>query len=113
MKVISIVGAFIGSVVLILLLTWAIQGNDFFMYQYFGPRYEQTRREIFEQSKAYNQGMQQELSNMQFEYYKASPEHKQALASIILHRAADFDETRLTPDLRAFITQLKRERTQP
>jgi len=102
--------AIVLCVILFFGLIWGIQGNDFFMYKVFAPKYEQTRREVFEQSKAYNQGVIQELQNMQFEYIKASPEHKQALASIILHRAADYDENRLPADLYSFIQQLKRER---
>lgn len=108
----------IGTVVLVLLcivallgLTWVIQGNDFFLYKTFAPKYEDVRRETFEHSKAYNQGMIQELQNMQFEYVKASDEHKDALASVILHRAADYDENKLPADLRQFIQGLRRERT--
>lgn len=101
----------IGVLVLTLLLglTWIFQGNDFFMYKFFGLKYENTRREIFEQSKSYNQGVIQELQNMQFEYIKADEAHKNALASIILHRSADYDVDRLPADLRAFINELKRE----
>jgi len=101
----------IGVLVLTLLLglIWIFQGNDFFMYKFFGLKYENTRREIFEQSKAYNQGVIQELQNMQFEYVKADEAHKNALASIILHRSADYDVDRLPADLRAFINELKRE----
>jgi hypothetical protein len=101
----------IGVVLTLLGLTWAIQGNGFFMYKVFAPKYEQVRRETFEQSKAYNQGMVQELQNMQFEYVKADKEHQAALASVILHRAADYDESKLPADLRAFIADLKRQRT--
>lgn len=94
--------------------TWLIQGNDFFLYKTFAPKYESVRRQTFEQSKAFNQGMIQELQNMQFEYAKADPEHKAALADIILHRAADFDtdQPQVPADLRSFIAQLKRERTE-
>ena len=94
-------------------LGWLIQGNDFFMYKFFAPKYEDTRREVFEHSKAFNQGMIQELQNMQFEYVKASPEHKQALASIILHRSADYnlEQPQVPADLRNFIIDLRRERT--
>lgn len=91
-------------------IVWVIQGNNFFLYKEFSPRYEQARRETFEQSKAYNQGQIQELQNMQFEYIKAKPEQQAALASIILHRAADYDEERLPKDLALFIRQLKNER---
>jgi hypothetical protein len=54
--------------------------------------------------------MIQELENMQFEYIKAKPEQKAALASIILHRAADYDVERLPLDLRSFIEKLRTER---
>lgn len=97
------------ALVAVLGITWLAQGNDFFLYKAFAPKYEQVRRETFEQSKAYNQGMIQELQNMQFEYEKASPEHKQALASIILHRAADYDTSKMPRDLADFIDKLKRE----
>lgn len=96
-----------GVLSLMLGVTWIVQGNDFFLYRVFGLRYEQTRREIFEASKAYRQGAVQELQNMRFEYEQASKDHKQALASIILHRAADYDPEILPTDLRQFIDGLK------
>ncbi len=94
-----------------LALSWLVQGNDFFMYKFFAPKREEVRREVFEQTKSYNQGYIQELQAMQFEYIKATPEQKSALASIILHRAADYDESKLPADLRSFINGLKNERT--
>lgn len=114
MKLSEVIGVVVLALVIVLGLTWVVQGNDFFLYKTFGPKYEQTRREIFEQSRAFNQGMVQELQNMQFEYVKATPEQRDALASIILHRASGYNlEDPIVPnDLRAFIAQLKRERTQ-
>lgn len=88
-------------------LGWITQGNNFFMLKVFAPKYEQVRRETFEQSKAYNQGMIQELQNMQFEYVKADKDSKTALASIILHRASDYDVDKMPSDLRSFIAELK------
>jgi hypothetical protein len=109
----EVIGSVILVVAMILGLTWLIQGNDFFLYKTFGPKYEDTRREIFEHSKAYNQGMTQELQNMHYEYVKANPEHKLALASIILHRSADYnlDQSQVPADLRNFINDLRRERS--
>jgi len=103
--------ALLGGMVLALGVTWIVQGNDFFLYRCFAPKYEQVRRETFEQSKAYNEGMAQELQRMQFEYVQADDEHKAALASIILHRVADYDESRLPPDLHAFVESLRQERS--
>lgn len=107
----AIVGGLVAFVVVAIGLAWIFQGNDFFMYRWFAPKYEDVRRETFERSKAYRQGAVQELQNMQFEYVKADDAHKDALASIILHRSADLDEEVIPPDLRAFIRQLKQERT--
>jgi hypothetical protein len=102
---------FAGFIAIILGVTWIFQGNDFFLYRYFAPKYEQTRRDVFEQSKAYRQGMVMELQSMRFQYEQASPEHKEALASIILHRSADFDPEAMPPDLRSFIAGLRNPST--
>ena len=110
MKSLKVVGVCLGGLLLILGITWIAQGNNFFLYRTFAPAYEQVRREVFEESKAYNQGMIQELQNMQFEYIKASPEHKEALSSLILHRAADYDENKLPSDLKMFIGELKNKK---
>jgi hypothetical protein len=88
-------------------LAWAIQGNEFFMLKVFAPKIEQVRRETFEESKAYNDGTAQELRRMQSEYIRATPEQKAALASVILHQVAGYDEGRLSPDLRSFLDSLK------
>jgi len=102
----------IGVLILVgmLALIWVVRGNDFFLYRTFAPKYEQVRRDTFEQSKAYRQGMVQELQNMQFEYAKAAPAQRDALASVILHRAADVDEGVMPADLRSFVAQLRRDR---
>lgn len=101
----------VAVIVVLLGTTWLIQGNDFFLTKTFAPKYEAVRRETFEQSKAYRQGAVQELQNMQFQYVQANKEHKAALADLILHRAADYDESMLPPDLRSFVAQLRAERS--
>jgi len=106
----GIFAAFIFVLTIVLGLTWLAQGNDFFLYQYFAPKYENVRRQVFEQTKSYNQGMIQELQNMEFQYMQADPDHKDALATIILHRAADYDESKMPSDLREFVDNLRRER---
>ena len=83
-------------------------GNSFFLYQYFAPKTEQVRRETFEQSKAYNQGVSQDISNFQQQYIQADASQKDALASLIIHRYADYDLSKLPPDQRSFIEKLKR-----
>ena len=98
----------------ILGLTWIAQGSDFFLYKVFAPKYEQVRRQTFEQSKSYNQGMVQELENMQVEYNREKdPKAKAALASVILHRVSGYnlDDPAVSADLRSFISGLKNGQT--
>ena len=77
-------------------------------YRVFGTINEQSRRLIFEESKAYRQGNAQEFQNMQFGWtYAKDQEQKDALASIILHKAADVDLTTLPVDVANFIQSLR------
>ena len=94
-------------------LAWLVQGNEFFLYKVFAPRMEQVRRETFEHTRSFNQGMVQELDNMRFEYVKAKPAERDALASIILHRASGYDlhDPAVSPELRSFIEKLREERS--
>lgn len=109
----KIVGICFLGLVVILGLTWIGQGNNFFLYKVFAPQYEQVRRETFEESKAYNQGMVQELQNMQFKYEQADQSGKDALRPIILHRAADYPEDKMPQDLKQFIHKLKDDQKKP
>jgi len=109
-QTIGILALLIITVVVLGGLGWVLTGNDLAMTKFFAPKYEQVRRETFEQSKAYRQGTIQELQNMQFKYEQAEPAHKAALAAIILRRAADFED--LPPDLRGFVQQLKNTQKQ-
>ena len=100
----------IGALVGLGLLALAVQGEDFFLYQVFAPRREAVRRQTFEQSRAYREGMQQELQSMAFQYAQAAPEHRAALASVILHRVADYDVSLLDPQLQRFVSDLRSDR---
>jgi hypothetical protein len=97
--------AIILFLVTIFAIAWLVEGNALFMQSTFAPKQEQVRRETFEQSKAYRDGMIQELQNMQFQYEQADSGHRLALRSIILHRAAACPD--LPADLQVFISSLK------
>ena len=105
----KIVGFGLLALVVILGLTWIGQGNDFFMYKVFAPATAKVQRQVFENTPSYNQGMIQELQNMQFQYEQVDSAHKDALRSIILHRVAGYGEAKLPPDFQAFVDKLKRD----
>jgi hypothetical protein len=94
------------SIAVVLGITWIAQGSDFFLYKVFAPKYEEVRRQTFEETKSYNDGMVQELQNMRFEYIKADAEQKKALAPIIRHRAANYPCERMPADLCTFVNSL-------
>jgi len=106
-KVLGLVGIGLLGLAIVLALG---QGIHFFLYKVFSPKYEQVRHDTFKQSQAYNDGMIQELQAMRLDYVKASPAHKEALTSIMLHRTAHYDLDRLPPDLRAFVADLRNVR---
>jgi hypothetical protein len=95
------------AVGILVCLGWGFEANYLARENYFAPRFEAVRRNTFEQSKAYNQGMIQNLRQMQFAYDQADDAHKQALADIILHDAADYDVDVLPDDLRTFVRSLR------
>ncbi|MGD0328152.1 MAG: hypothetical protein ABSB00_00340 [Minisyncoccia bacterium] len=112
MKGSHVVGVVVLFLAVVLGLGWLFQGNDFFMYKVFAPKYEQVRRQTFEQTRSFNQGMVQELQNMQFDYAKTKdPEARAALASVILHRASGYNlnDPIVPMDLRDFVAKLKQE----
>lgn len=111
MKTLGAIFIAIIAIVVVVALGWAITGNDLMLQKFFAPKYEQVRRETFEQSKAYRQGAVQELESMMFQYVQAGPEHQGALRALILHRAADLDENTMSPQLYSFIQQLRNNKT--
>jgi hypothetical protein len=95
----------VGGIIALLGSIWVIQGNDFFLYKTFAPKYEQVRRETFEQSHAFRQGHVQELQNMQMQYVQASPAHRAGLATVVQQRAGDIaDVDSLPTNTRGFIS---------
>lgn len=91
------------------LVTGFIVGSLEF-YRWYGSRQEAARREVYEQSKAYNEGIAQELQQMMFEYAKAPAAERAALASAILHTVADYDLDRLPADEQDFVRSLRAQR---
>ena len=108
----KVVGLAVFALVAILGLGWLATGNDFFLYQFFAPKYEQVRHDTFKESQAYNDGMKNDLQDLWIQYSgDITPAQKEAIASTILHRFASYDESKLPPDLKMFLVQLRQERT--
>jgi len=65
---------------------------DLGMFKFFGPKRENVRREVFEQTKSYVHGKTQDLAKYYEEYQRAATmEEKEIVSSIIKIRLAEFD----------------------
>jgi hypothetical protein len=104
----QIIGIGAAALIGLLGITWIAQGDHFFLYQVFAPKYEQVRRNTFEQSRAFNEGMAQELSGMWRDYNHATNDgEKAAIRSLVQHRAAGYDIDNIeNPQLRGFVRQM-------
>lgn len=78
---------------------------------FFAPQYEAVRRNTFEQSRAFNEGMAQELQGMWRDYIHASSQsEKDSIRSMIQHRVAGYDIDKIeNPELRSFIYSMAQE----
>jgi hypothetical protein len=95
------------AVFIIAAVAFFFQGSDFFLYKIFAPKYEQVRRNTFEQSQAYNEGMRRDLENIHNQYLAASdPAAKAALKATFIHRAEGYPND-LPADLQSFYNSIR------
>jgi hypothetical protein len=98
LKVVAVAAAAIGG---------AAYGS-YYLYAYFNPKYEQVRRDTFESSQAYNDGMIRELNEARLNYASASPEGKQAIRAMIRHDFAGYqNRDRLPSEARSFLAEME------
>ena len=76
-------------------------------YGFFAPKIEAVRREVFKQTKSYNEGKMQQLTKYRIEFLRAkTPDDKSAIAATVRIAFADYDQAQLTPELRRFLQQM-------
>ena len=98
------IGVFVGSIVLIFVLGLVSLGY----YKFFGPKTENIRREIFENTQSYIHGKSQDLAKYMEEYNKADEQNKEAIRQMIILRFAELDETKIqSPGLRSFLKRMR------
>ena len=99
---------FIGAGVVVFLvalgLGWVAQGNEFFMFKFFGPRQEAVRRQVYEQTKSYRQGSVQRLGTLCTQVADADEGHRPMLNDVISHEFVEWDMADVPAHLRACLT---------
>ena len=77
------------------------------MYEFFGPKYQDVERKIFDNTKSYNEGKEQDLLRYRLQYLNADRDEKEAIASTIRMQFADYDESKLSLVLQSFLQKIK------
>lgn len=69
---------------------------------------EEGRREVFEKSRAYNVGAEQELADYYGQYQKANDEDKKIIANTVKLAFSSYNEEDIRqPELRSFLKEMK------
>lgn len=69
---------------------------------------EKGRRKVFEESRAYNVGAEQELADYYGQYQMANDEDKKVIANAIKLAFSSYNEEEIRqPELRAFLKEMK------
>lgn len=110
----KVVGAVLGFVLLVAVIFGASLGMRYLGIQvegFFQPLEQNVQRQVFEETKSYNEAKEQELIKYKFEYDKAEAKEDKAtmsaIKSAVRNAFADYDESRLNPELGNFVRECK------
>jgi hypothetical protein len=77
-------------------------------YQFFGTRFENARRQVFEQTQSYVEGKRQDLVRYRLQYQQAKdPAEQQAIRMMILESMANVDTSLFSYDLQDFLRSIQ------
>ena len=103
--------AFLASVVTLIGLVALGFGLNFFGYAqfaFFNPKYEQVRRNTFEQSQAYVEGQRRDIQNLRIDWMSATGDQKAAIRSLALTRINGLPEEVVSmPAIQSFKRELE------
>lgn len=107
-KILLGIGGAILSIIIFIALAFAFELGGLKWDRYFKPKHENVRREVFKETRSYNEAKAQELLKYRYEFMTAKDDvTKQAIADLIRHTFAEYDETKLSPELCSFLRQIK------
>lgn len=99
------IGGFIGFIALIFTLNLGGLGWKMF----FAPKYESVNRQVFEETKSYVHGKNEDLAKYFSEYQEAkTDEDKAIIKEVVKVRFAEFDTNKVNvPRLRQFLVSMR------
>lgn len=88
------------------LVLFVLPAMGLYQVNFWGVKYADANRKVFERSQSYNQGMIRDMENLKLAYlHSNSPDEKAAILDTARHRAAGYSTAELPLDLQQFINQ--------
>jgi hypothetical protein len=108
MKIVGKIVLGILAFIALIALAFVIELGGLKWKRFFAPKHEAVRREVFKETRSYNEGKLQDLTRYRLEYMRATTEdEKSALAFTIRHQFAEYDESKLPLELAEFVRKIK------
>ena len=103
----KLVGLVIVFIVTVGILGFVANAMGLANFAFFAPKIQQVQTNVFKEGQAYNDGMANDLADLQIKYMSAQdPAAKDAIRAIIKQRFASYDTSRLPPNLQTFYNSL-------
>ena len=99
-------GLVVFVIFIVVMIAFSIGGNALGLWnlQFWGVKYENAHREIFEQTKSFRDGSARDLDNLRLQYLQAkTSEEKAALRDVMRHRAVSIDPALISPEVKTII----------
>lgn len=106
-EALKLLGGMFLVLVLLVLVVFAGPSIKLLLTKTFGVAQTSAETDVYRQTKSYVEGTIRDLREMQVEYVKADAAHKDALRSLIVHRAGEIDRNDLPTDLQSFLSDLE------
>lgn len=95
-KAFILIGGFILAIGAIFGIGFIGNSLNLWSYSFFAPKYENVRRDVFENTQSYVEGKRQSLTNYYDEFRKADPTEKKAIRKLMLQEFSNFDINKLS-----------------
>ena len=99
------IGAFVGIIAVLFLLTL----GGLWWKGFFSPKYQNVERKVFEETKSYVHGKNEDLAKYFEEYQRAdNPKDKEIIKEFVRIKFGDFDAEKVrSPKLRQFLVTMR------
>lgn len=107
MKTVGYIFGGILAIAILIVLAFLLELGGLKWQRFFAPKHEAVRREVFRETRSYNESKIQDLARFRLQYLRADGEEREALRSTIRHMFADYDVKQLPDELALFLRDIR------